>query len=216
MLVWLLKTVLKLVRHSLVLSWLLFLSTLIALVVYHLFYQWYMPKARIEKGIEFELKTAVIYPRQQPHAAYHQANRDLSSMPPMGALPPPASYYQYTAELVAHVNLFDRQGDSLHSGQEYSLALVMDVPESDWNFDIGMFGVTVDIVDVEGRKIVTYKTMGTLIYKSSLLRFLSTLVNFPWYLLGRFEQKQTVALMLKENFIDNAVIEFIFAFLNSY
>lgn len=132
-------------------------------------------------------------------------------MAPMGGAPPPPSpglapsYYHYSSELVANVNLFDRQGDSLHSGQEYSLALIMDVPESDWNFDIGMFGITVDIVDLEGRKIVTYKTMGTLIYKSTLLRFLSTLVNFPWYLIGRFEQKQTISLMIKENFIDNAV-----------
>lgn len=156
-----------------------------------------MPTAKIEKNIDFELKTTLLNPR----AYQNQAVRDL---PSSGLVY--GQQYHHAIELVGNVNLFDKQGESLHYGQEYSLALVMDVPESDWNFDLGMFGVTVDIVDIESRKIVTYRTMGTLMYKSALLRFLTTLVYFPWYLMGRFEQKQTIALSLKENFIDNAVI----------
>lgn len=37
------------------------------------------------------------------------------------------------------------------------------------------------------------------------MRYLTTLFYFPYYLLGRFEQKQTVSLTLKENYVDNAV-----------
>lgn len=194
MLIWLLKKFLKLVRHSLVLSSLFYLSLLISLLLYHLFYQWYMPIAKIEKNIDFELKTSL----------YSRSNQGIRDIPTGGSIY--GQQYHHSTELVANLNLFDRPGESLHYGQEYSLALVLEVPESDWNFDLGMFGVTVEIVDIENRKIVTYKTMGTLVYKSVLLRYLTTLVNFPWYLMGRFEQKQTIALTLKENFIDNAVI----------
>lgn len=212
MLVWLLKTLLKIVRHSLVLSSLFYLSVLIALLIYHLFYQWYMPKAKIERNIEFELKLPPpVYP--------HEATATTSMPPPYAAQPyyynPHHHYQHFTAELIAHVSLFERQGESLHSGQEYSLALALEVPESEANFEIGMFGITVDIVDVEGRLIVTYKTMGTLVYKSALLRMLTTLVYFPWYLIGRFEQKQTISLMIKENFIDNAVNNFFFEYISN-
>lgn len=153
-----------------------------------------MPVARIEKSIDFELKNTILNARG---SLINPQVRDL----PVGI----GAYHHHSVELVANVNLFDKPGESLHYGQEYSLALVLDVPESDWNFELGMFGVTVDIVDIESRKIVTYKTMGTLVYKSVLLRFLTTLVYFPWYLMGRFEQKQMISLTLKENFIDNAV-----------
>ena len=44
-----------------------------------------------------------------------------------------------------------------------------------------------------------------MVYKSKLLRYLLTLFYFPSYLLGRYEQKQTVAIILKDNFVDNPV-----------
>jgi hypothetical protein len=194
MLVWLLKKLIRLVRHSLVLTSLFYLSLLVAILIYYIFYQWYIPKAKLEKNIEFELKSGAHFYKQIAQQQQQQQQHN-------GVVP--------HHELVANVNLFDRLGDSLHYGQEYSLTLVMDVPESDWNFDLGMFGVTVDVVDSDGRKIVTYKTMGTLVYKSRLLRYLTTVFYFPSYLLGRFEQKQTIALTLRENFIDNAVNFFI-------
>lgn len=190
MLYLILKKLARLARQSIVLSLLFYLSLLLSIFVYYLFYNWYVPKAKLEKPIEFELRTLNHKRVTSLGINNNGDNYDAAQQ----------------NELIASVNLFDRIGDSLHYGQEYSLTLVLDLPESDWNFELGMFGITVDIVDIEGRKIVTYKTMGTLVYKSVLLRCLTTLFYFPSYLLGRFEQKQTLALTLKENFIDNAVI----------
>ena len=47
-----------------------------------------------------------------------------------------------------------------------------------------------------------------MVYKSKLLRYLLTLFYFPSYLIGRFEQKQTLKLILKDNFVDNPVSSF--------
>lgn len=108
-------------------------------------------------------------------------------------------------ELIGEVSLFDRPSHTLHQGQEYRINLQLDLPESDLNFDLGMFGVTLDVIDIDGRKTASIKTMGTLVYKSFLLRSITTLFYFPWYLFGRFEQRQYVNLLIKENFVDNAV-----------
>lgn len=62
-------------------------------------------------------------------------------------------------ELLAVVNLFDKNSETLHHGQEYSISLIIELPESDFNFDLGMFGVTADVVDIDGRKSITCKTM---------------------------------------------------------
>jgi len=52
-----------------------------------------------------------------------------------------------------------------------------------------------------------------MVYKSKFLRYLLTVFYFPSYLLGRFEQKQTLNLILKDNFVDNPVIVFYYSFL---
>ena len=36
------------------------------------------------------------------------------------------------------MNLFDDPTETLHYGQEYSISLLFDLPESDANFDIGI------------------------------------------------------------------------------
>jgi hypothetical protein len=53
---------------------------------------------------------------------------------------------------------------------------------------------------------------GTMVYKSKLLRYLLTMFYFPSYLLGRFDQKQTLNLILKDNFVDNPVRVFYYSF----
>lgn len=34
---------------------------------------------------------------------------------------------------------------------------------------------------------------------------MTTIVYFPYYMFGRFDQKQTITLTLKDNYVDNAV-----------
>ncbi|CAF0795164.1 unnamed protein product [Brachionus calyciflorus] len=167
MYLWAVKKLYQVVRQSFVLSSLFALSVLIGIFLYSLFYNWYLPTARIKRYIDFGVSDT------------HQ-------------------------ELIGEVNLFDRPTETLHYGQEYSINLLLDLPESDLNFDLGMFGVTLDAVDIDGRRTATFKTMGTLVYKSFLLRCMTTLFYFPYYLFGRFEQRQTLYMPIKENFVDNA------------
>lgn len=164
---WILKKISHLLHQSFVLSLLFCLSTLISILLYSLFYNWYLPRPHITRSIDF------------------------------GLYPP--------SELIGEVSLFDRPSYTLHQGQEYKISLLLDLPESDLNFDLGMFGVTLDVVDIDGRKTNSIKTMGTLVYKSFLLRSITTLFYFPWYLFGRFEQRQIVNLLIKESYVDNAV-----------
>jgi hypothetical protein len=106
--------------------------------------------------------------------------------------------------LIGEADLFTGSDiDKFHFGQEYTISLELDLPESDINFDIGLFGITIEAFDSEGRKSLSQKTMGTMQYKSKLLRWLLTLFYFPSYLLGRFEQKQSLNIVLTENFVDN-------------
>lgn len=178
MLIWALKKTVKVVRQSIILSLLFYVALVISLFLFYIFYNWYLPKAKYERTVDFELQNAIYRQSGTKEIVYH--------------------------ELVANVNLFDKIGETLHYGQEYSIYMVLDVPESDNNFDIGMFGISVDVIDADNRKSITLKTMGTLIYKSALLRYLTTLFYFPYYIFGRFEQKQTITLSIKDNFIDNA------------
>lgn len=113
-------------------SLLFVLSTIIAVFIFYVFYQWYLPKPRFERSVDFELQNVI----------YKQPNREIMQH-----------------ELVSTINLFDKASETLHYGQEYHISLVLEVPESDNNFDIGMFGITADILDSDGRKSVTYKTM---------------------------------------------------------
>ena len=187
MLIWAIKKTFMVARQSIILSLLFYVSLLISLLVFYVFYNWYLPRPRYERLVDFELQNTV----------YMHKNAEVLH-----------------SELVAHVNLFDRIGESFHYGQEYTISLVMDVPESENNFQIGMFGISLDVIDAEGRKSVTYKTMGTLNYKSTLLQYLTTLVYFPFYLLGQLDQKQTLRLIIKDNYIDNAVKLILSFFLN--
>ena len=133
MLFWLFRKLVKLVRHSLFLSLLFIVSICLTLIIYSIFYNWYLPKARLQRNVLFEMDDAV----------YKVANgREFIH-----------------SELVGVVNLFNDPSETLHYGQEYSVTLKMDLPESDSNFEIGMFGITLDIVDLSGHKTASFKTM---------------------------------------------------------
>lgn len=178
MIIWFLKKLVTVVRQSIFLSFLLIISIGLSIFIYSIFYNWYLPKAKFERNVLFQLF-------------------DLSN-----------KNYQGGPVLVGEADLFTGSDiDKFHFGQDYTISLVLDLPESDLNFDIGLFGITIEAFDTEGRKSLSQKSMvknmGTMHYKSKLLRWLLTLFYFPSYLLGRFEQKQTLNIVLKENFVDN-------------
>jgi hypothetical protein len=132
MIVWSLKKLFSLVRHSIILSFFLYISTCVALFLFIVFYNWYLPKVNFERNVDLEIQNSL----------YSINNKDF-----------------LTKELVGHAYLFDGTSDSLYTNQEYSISLIMDLPESDINFDVGMFGITVDVNDIDGRTSYTFKTM---------------------------------------------------------
>jgi hypothetical protein len=112
MLIWAIKKFFRVVRQSIILSLLFALSVAIGLLIFSIFYNWYLPKPRIERAVDFELENAIFR---------HQGKEILRH------------------ELVSTVNLFDKISESLHYGQEYLISLVIDLPESDNNFEIGVY-----------------------------------------------------------------------------
>ena len=49
---------------------------------------------------------------------------------------------------------------------------------------------------------------GTLKYRSALLRYILTFIHLPFYMLGSRGQQQTIEITLKDNYIENTVIEY--------
>lgn len=111
MLLWILRKLLKVVRHSLFLSLLFCVSVCLTVVVYCLFYNWYLPKAKLQRHVLFELENTIYKMANGQEFMHH--------------------------ELVGYVNLFNDPSETLHYGQEYAITLHMDLPESDFNFEIG-------------------------------------------------------------------------------
>lgn len=118
----------KILRHSLFLSWLLYISICVTFIIYYWFYTWYVPKAESKSDVVFEL---------QQISDYHARKQ---------------------FELIGNVDLIDFNGQLLQSGQEYSFILNIEVPESDANFDIGLFGISADLYDVEGKMSSSFRT----------------------------------------------------------
>jgi hypothetical protein len=132
MLIWSIKKILKLVRHSIILSLILYISLCISLFVYYLFYNWYLPKANFQRNVQFELNSI----------HYRQHNKEFIH-----------------SELISHVYLFDDNTETLYPGQEYTFTLHLELPESDLNFNIGIFGITADVIDMDGQKLNSFKTI---------------------------------------------------------
>ncbi len=128
---WIFRKGIDVLKHSLFVSWLLYLSICLTCVIYYWFYNWYVPIGKFNSNIIFELQ--------------HYQNNLIDK-----------SNFEY--ELVGSIDLFDQHGPVIHAGQEYTFRLNLEVPESDANFDIGLFGVTADIYNVENKKSASFKT----------------------------------------------------------
>jgi hypothetical protein len=109
MLIWLLKNSLKVARHSIVLSLLFYASVCLAASIYYLFYNWYLPRALIQRKVNLEIQNSI-----------QRYQRDALSY-----------------DMIGVVSLFDDMAETLHYGQEYAISLVIEMPESEINFDTG-------------------------------------------------------------------------------
>lgn len=108
MILWTIKNIFTIIRHSIVMSILMYMSVCSALFLYMLFYNWYMPYAAYKRDVLFEIQTT------RDGFTNTQQN-----------------------ELISIVNLFENSGDRLQPGQEYQIALLLALAESENNFETG-------------------------------------------------------------------------------
>lgn len=74
---------------------------------------------------------------------------------------------------VAEVWLGDDPADLvpvLSPGTEYRIELNLELPESDANFDVGMFMATVEMQTPQGQALKSAQRSGVLVYRSAILR----------------------------------------------
>jgi hypothetical protein len=121
-----LRRLTKIIKHCLFVSWILYTSIYVSVIIYYWFYTWYIPRAQFSTNVMFELQT----------------------IDPINK--------QY--ELIGSADLFNEKGPILYMGQEYTIKLELDVPESEKNFDIGIFGVSAELYDLDDKLTTTFKT----------------------------------------------------------
>ncbi|KAI5622302.1 seipin [Silurus asotus] len=81
-------------------------------------------------------------------------------------------------------------------GQPYQISLVLEMPESPVNEQLGMFMIKMSCYTKDGKTVSTVARSAMLHYRSSLLQTLSTLVFSPVLLTGLSEQKQLIEVEL--------------------
>ena len=121
-----LKALKNILKHSIFVTWILYTSVYVSLILYYWFYTWYIPKAIFKSNVMFELK----------------------NLDPINK--------QY--ELVGAAELYNENGPALQMGQEYKFMLELEVPESDKNFEIGIFGVSADLYDIDEKITTSFRT----------------------------------------------------------
>ena len=117
------------IRHSFFLLWLLYISCCLTIIIYHWFYNWYLPKNEFHANVDFELNCM----------NKNQIDKNC--------------------ELIGSVELVDYDnGVFMRMGEEYKFILEIFVPECDRNYNIGIFGVSAELRDDDHIIIDSFRT----------------------------------------------------------
>ncbi|KAI4470016.1 bernardinelli-seip congenital lipodystrophy 2 bscl2 protein [Holotrichia oblita] len=101
----------------------------------------------------------------------------------------------------AHVELTKRQ-QLLMMGQPYRVELVLEMPESPVNKQLGMFMVCVDFRGKSNKLITRSCRSAMLHYRSFVLDLIYTVAYSPLLLIGTVEEKQTINIELFEDYYE--------------
>ncbi|EDV22094.1 uncharacterized protein TRIADDRAFT_59236 [Trichoplax adhaerens] len=93
----------------------------------------------------------------------------------------------------------------LMSGQVYRVSLILEMPESPVNKDLGVFMVKLTFASKENYRVTTSSRPAILRHKSWLLHFFSTTFFAMPLLTGFSEEKQTIKVDLFENFLEDTL-----------
>jgi hypothetical protein len=115
-----------------------------------------------------------------------------------------------SAEIPLHMEVEDgvshKQGslplgtDVIVENEEYELAVVLTMPESQINFEVGNFDVVLTFSDDRRMAAMVRLTQGILKYSSYVLRTSRTFIYFIPLLLGWTEEAQVVRVLLNTSF----------------
>lgn len=104
----------------------------------------------------------------------------------------------------AFIPLYDYKTPSIFvRGQSYDFHIELELPESDVNWNQGMFMVRMQLVDDKQQSVVNYATSTILKYKSYILRLANLVFYWPLYITGLASEKQHLSIPLKTDFIDS-------------
>lgn len=96
----------------------------------------------------------------------------------------------------------------LARGQSYKFTLVLEMPESDINWNQGMFMVRLRLVESQGKTICDVSRSAILKYKSSLTKKISALFYWPLAVTNYRNEMQTLNVQLVDDFIEGAQFHF--------
>ena len=89
-------------------------------------------------------------------------------------------------------------------GQLYKFRLDMVLPESEINWNQGMFMVRLKLIDNQKKQIVNIAKPVILKYKSPLLRIIYTVFYWPLLVVGLMTETQSTSIMLIEDFSEGS------------
>ncbi|RWS31603.1 seipin-like protein [Leptotrombidium deliense] len=103
----------------------------------------------------------------------------------------------------AEVPLSDHKTPTIFSrGQQYIFTVNLHLPESDVNWEQGMFMVKISLYDVNQKLIKSISRSTILHYKSPLVRIISVLAYWPLLITGFRHEEQFLTVPITENYID--------------
>ncbi|KAM8848989.1 seipin-like isoform 2-T2 [Synchiropus picturatus] len=145
---------------------------------------------------------------------------------PLAAYITPVHYYYRTncdsptaypcSYPVANISLMDNQKHVLTLGQAYRISLLLEMPDSLMNQELGMFMIRTTCFSSNGEQLssshsanqpqaVSTSRFSMLKYRSDLLRTIGTLLFIPAFITGISEQKQVLEVELFSDYVDNSV-----------
>lgn len=92
----------------------------------------------------------------------------------------------------------------LARGQSYRFVIALEMPESDVNWEQGMFMIRLRLIESQGKTLYDISRPAILKYKTLLTRLLNALVYSPLHITNYKNEMQTMNVQLIDNYIEGA------------
>ncbi|XP_059174331.1 seipin-like [Physella acuta] len=105
-----------------------------------------------------------------------------------------------------NVSFWNEQGtiqETLSAGQAYTVVLELEMPDSPANRELGMFMLSLKMIDREGQVSLTSERSAVLKYRSLVSRLFDLFVWSPFYFFGYSEEKQTLTVNMFTHYVDD-------------